>query len=156
MPEPEGHDEVDVDAAVGDYDGWLTRQPLARRARPRGHVPALVYVRHVRQLDRALALSLRRAWASRRRLGKQLLTVDVDSFIGEVHGHAKQGTGYGYTASWATTRSSRRLATTRSSRRARTKPLSTPPVALTLPVSAWLGMSHFAALSWGRVLHLGS
>ncbi|MGI8731374.1 MAG: hypothetical protein ACR2LK_15570 [Solirubrobacteraceae bacterium] len=26
-----------------------------------------------------------------------LLTVDVDSFIGEVHGHAKQGTGYGYT-----------------------------------------------------------
>ena len=33
MPEPEGHDEVDVDAAVGDYDGWLTRQPLAARTR---------------------------------------------------------------------------------------------------------------------------
>jgi hypothetical protein len=33
VPEPGGHDEVDVDAAVGDYDGWLTRQPLAARAR---------------------------------------------------------------------------------------------------------------------------
>jgi len=33
VPEPEGHDDVDVDAAVGDYDGWLTRQPLAGRTR---------------------------------------------------------------------------------------------------------------------------
>ena len=33
MPEPAGHDEVDVDATVGGYDGWLTRQPLAARTR---------------------------------------------------------------------------------------------------------------------------
>lgn len=33
MAEPEGHDEVDVDAVLGDYDGWLTRQPLAARTR---------------------------------------------------------------------------------------------------------------------------
>lgn len=33
MPKPEGQDDVDVDAAVGDYDGWLTRQPLAARTR---------------------------------------------------------------------------------------------------------------------------
>ena len=34
MPEPDGHDdEVDVDAAVGGYDGWLTRQPLSARIR---------------------------------------------------------------------------------------------------------------------------
>ena len=33
MPESEGHDEVDVDAVLGDYDGWLTRQPLAARTR---------------------------------------------------------------------------------------------------------------------------
>jgi hypothetical protein len=29
--------------------------------------------------------------------GEQRLVVDVDSFVGEVHGYAKQGAGYGYT-----------------------------------------------------------
>jgi len=52
---------------------------------------------HVRQLDRVLAVALRRAWGLGAGPGNELLTVDVDSFIGEVHGHAKQGTGYGYT-----------------------------------------------------------
>lgn len=33
MPKPDGHEEVDVDAVLGDYDGWLTRQPLASRTR---------------------------------------------------------------------------------------------------------------------------
>jgi hypothetical protein len=33
MPKPQGHDEVDVDAVLGGYDGWLTRQPLAARTR---------------------------------------------------------------------------------------------------------------------------
>jgi len=33
VPEPEGHDEVDVDAVLDGYDGWLTRQPLAARTR---------------------------------------------------------------------------------------------------------------------------
>jgi hypothetical protein len=31
--EPEGRDVVDVDAVLGGYDGWLTRQPLAARTR---------------------------------------------------------------------------------------------------------------------------
>lgn len=33
MPEPQGHDEVDVDTVLDGYDGWLTRQPLAARTR---------------------------------------------------------------------------------------------------------------------------
>jgi len=52
---------------------------------------------HVRQLDRVLGLLLRRAWAAGAGPGAERLVIDVDSFIGEVHGHAKQGAGYGYT-----------------------------------------------------------
>jgi DDE family transposase len=52
---------------------------------------------HVRQLDRVLADSLRRAWAAGAGPGDERLVVDVDSFVGEVHGHAKQGAGFGYT-----------------------------------------------------------
>jgi len=52
---------------------------------------------HVRQLDRVLALALGRAWAAGAGPGKGRLVIDVDSFVGEVHGHAKQGAGYGYT-----------------------------------------------------------
>jgi hypothetical protein len=52
---------------------------------------------HVRQLDRLLAESLRRAWAAGAGPGDGPLVVDVDSFIGEVHGPAKQGAGFGYT-----------------------------------------------------------
>jgi hypothetical protein len=52
---------------------------------------------HVRQLDRVLAESLRRAWASGAGPGDQDLVVDVDSFVGEVHGRCKQGAGFGYT-----------------------------------------------------------
>ena len=52
---------------------------------------------HVRQLDRLLAETLRRAWAAGAGPGGGPLVVDVDSFIGEVHGHAKQGAGFGYT-----------------------------------------------------------
>ncbi len=52
---------------------------------------------HVRQLDRVLAESLKRAWAAGAGPGNERLVVDVDSFVGEVHGHAKQGAGYGYT-----------------------------------------------------------
>jgi hypothetical protein len=51
---------------------------------------------HVRQLDRLLAETLRRAWAAGAGPGDGPLVVDVDSFIGEVHGHAKQGAGFGY------------------------------------------------------------
>ncbi len=52
---------------------------------------------HVRQLDRLLAETLARAWAAGAGPGDGRLVVDVDSFIGEVHGYAKQGTGFGYT-----------------------------------------------------------
>jgi DDE family transposase len=52
---------------------------------------------HVRQLDRLLAETLRRAWAAGAGPGDGRLVVDVDSFIGEVHGYRKQGAGFGYT-----------------------------------------------------------
>src|SRR3954471_20148889 len=52
---------------------------------------------HVRQLDRVLGQALARAWRAGAGPGKARLVVDIDSFIGEVHGHAKQGAGFGYT-----------------------------------------------------------
>jgi len=52
---------------------------------------------HVRQLDRVLGEVLRRAWAAGAGPGEERLVVDVDSFVGEVHGHAKQGAAFGYT-----------------------------------------------------------
>lgn len=52
---------------------------------------------HVRQLDRVLADCLQRAWAAGAGPGDRPLIVDVDSFVGEVHGYAKQGAGFGYT-----------------------------------------------------------
>jgi hypothetical protein len=52
---------------------------------------------HVRQLDRVLGQALQRAWAAGAGPGEGRLVIDVDSFVGEVHGHAKQGAGYGYT-----------------------------------------------------------
>jgi hypothetical protein len=52
---------------------------------------------HVRQLDRVLGQALRRAWQAGAGPGAGRLVIDVDSFVGEVHGHAKQGAGYGYT-----------------------------------------------------------
>jgi hypothetical protein len=52
---------------------------------------------HVRQLDRVLAETLARAWRAGAGPGDGRLVVDVDSFVGEVHGYAKQGAAYGYT-----------------------------------------------------------
>jgi hypothetical protein len=52
---------------------------------------------HVRQLDRVLAESLRRAWSAGAGPGSARLVIDVDSFVCEVHGATKQGTGFGYT-----------------------------------------------------------
>src|SRR6266480_7374733 len=46
---------------------------------------------HVRQLDRLLAETLTRAWRAGAGPGSERLVVDVDSFIGEVHGYEKQG-----------------------------------------------------------------
>jgi hypothetical protein len=52
---------------------------------------------HVRQLDRLLAETLARAWRAGAGPGDGRLIVDVDSFIGEIHGYAKEGAGFGYT-----------------------------------------------------------
>jgi Transposase DDE domain group 1 len=52
---------------------------------------------HVRQLDRVLAEALKRAWRAGAGPGRDRLVIDIDSFVGEVHGRAKQGAGYGYT-----------------------------------------------------------
>lgn len=52
---------------------------------------------HVRQLDRVLGETLGRAWAAGAGPGGGRLVVDVDSFVGEVHGRAKQGASFGYT-----------------------------------------------------------
>jgi hypothetical protein len=52
---------------------------------------------HVRQLDRVLAETLRGAWAAGAGPGDGRLVVDLDSFVGEVHGYHKQGAGFGYT-----------------------------------------------------------
>jgi hypothetical protein len=52
---------------------------------------------HVRQLDAVLADSLQRAWTAGAGPGDGRLVVDVDSFVGEVHGRAKQGASFGYT-----------------------------------------------------------
>jgi hypothetical protein len=52
---------------------------------------------HVRQLDRVLAETLRRAWAAGAGPGSERLVIDVDSFVCEVHGDHKQGAGFGYT-----------------------------------------------------------
>src|SRR5215208_6111050 len=52
---------------------------------------------HVRQLDRVLADTLARAWQAGAGPGGGRLVVDVDSFVGEVFGRAKQGAAFGYT-----------------------------------------------------------
>jgi hypothetical protein len=52
---------------------------------------------HVRQLDRVLDQTIARAWAAGAGPGDGRLIVDADSFVGEVHGYAKQGAGFGYT-----------------------------------------------------------
>ena len=52
---------------------------------------------HVRQLDRVLDHAICRAWQAGAGPGDGPLVIDIDSFIGEVHGDKKQGASYGYT-----------------------------------------------------------
>ena len=53
---------------------------------------------HVRQLDRVIDQTLRRAWAAGAGPGDAPMVADVDSTMCEVHGYAKQGAAFGYTA----------------------------------------------------------
>lgn len=52
---------------------------------------------HVRQLDRVIAETIRRAWSFGAGPGADAMTIDLDSTICEVHGHQKEGAAYGYT-----------------------------------------------------------
>jgi hypothetical protein len=48
---------------------------------------------HVRQLDRVLDQTLRRAWAAGAGPDGERLVIDIDSFVGEVCGYQKAGCG---------------------------------------------------------------
>ena len=52
---------------------------------------------HVRQLDRVIAETIRRAWSLGVGPDANPVTIDLDSTICEVHGKQKQGAAYGYT-----------------------------------------------------------
>ncbi|MGH7748582.1 MAG: IS1380 family transposase, partial [Candidatus Dormibacteria bacterium] len=52
---------------------------------------------HVRQLDRLSEIAMTRAWAAGAGPSDEPMTMDIDSTICGVHGHAKQGAAYGYT-----------------------------------------------------------
>jgi hypothetical protein len=52
---------------------------------------------HVRQLDHVLDSALARAWETGVGPDGLPLVIDIDSFVGEVHGEQKQGASYGYT-----------------------------------------------------------
>ena len=52
---------------------------------------------HVRRLDRVLGEAIGRAWEMGASPGKERLTIDIDSFLGEAKGRLKQGASRGYT-----------------------------------------------------------
>jgi hypothetical protein len=52
---------------------------------------------HARQLDRLAEQVLARAWAAGAGPGDGPMTIDLDSTVCEVHGHAQQGAAYGST-----------------------------------------------------------
>ena len=52
---------------------------------------------HVRQLDKVIGETIRRAWSAGAGPGDAPMTIDLDSTICEVHGQQKHGAAYGYT-----------------------------------------------------------
>lgn len=52
---------------------------------------------HVRQLDKVIGETIRRAWGAGVGPDAAAMTIDMDSTIVEVHGKAKHGAAYGYT-----------------------------------------------------------
>jgi hypothetical protein len=71
--------------------GWLPAPSTL------GTFPRAFTFGHVRQLDRVLAETLTRAWRAGAGPSGERLVVDLDSFVGEVHGYQKEGVGFGYT-----------------------------------------------------------
>lgn len=59
---------------------------------------------HVRQLDRVLGEALGRAWLAGAGPGDERLVIDLDSFVGEVHGYRSRAPASAIRASVATTR----------------------------------------------------
>ena len=52
---------------------------------------------HIRQLDKVIAETIRRAWSLGAGPDADQMVIDLDSTICEVHGKLKQGAAYGYT-----------------------------------------------------------
>ena len=52
---------------------------------------------HVRQLDKVIGETIRRAWSAGAGPGDAAMTIDIDSTICAVHGKQKHGAAYGYT-----------------------------------------------------------
>ena len=52
---------------------------------------------HVRQLDHVRDVALKCGWDAGAGPGDGPLVIDIDSFVGEVHGDQKDGAAYGYT-----------------------------------------------------------
>jgi hypothetical protein len=52
---------------------------------------------HIRQLDKVIAETIRRAWSLGADPDDATMVIDLDSTICEVHGKLKQGAAYGYT-----------------------------------------------------------
>jgi Transposase DDE domain group 1 len=52
---------------------------------------------HVRQLDKVIGETIRRAWVLGAGPGDSAMTIDLDSTICQVHGKHKHGAAYGYT-----------------------------------------------------------
>ncbi len=52
---------------------------------------------HIRQLDKVIAETIRRAWSLGAGPGDDQMVIDLDSTICEVYGKLKQGAAYGYT-----------------------------------------------------------
>jgi len=52
---------------------------------------------HVRQLDGVFVQALCRAWQAGAGPGEGPLVIDIDNFVGELHGYQTQSASYGYT-----------------------------------------------------------
>ena len=52
---------------------------------------------HVRQLDKVIGETIRRAWSAGAGPGDAAMTIDIDSTICAVHGKQRHGAAYGYT-----------------------------------------------------------